>query len=85
VDAESSLESAQKTEAQKQDEWTAAHENEVEKAMALSSAKKTEKALGPKIKKLEAALAEAESSLEEVKKLIREFKQLTEAEQKTEE
>ena len=35
-------------------------------AMALSSAKKTEKALGPKIKKLEAALAEAESSLEEV-------------------
>jgi len=85
VDAESSLESAQKTEAQKQDEWTAAHENEVEKAMALSSAKKTEKALGPKIKKLEAAPAEAESSLEEVKKLISEFKQLTEAEQKTEE
>ena len=34
--------------------------------MALSSAKKTEKALGPKVKKAEAALAEAESGLEEV-------------------
>lgn len=45
-------------------------------ATALSSAKKTEKALGPKIKKLEAALAEAESSLEEVgAKIDRRFSQ----------
>ena len=35
-------------------------------ALALSSAKKTEKALGPKVEKAEAALAEAESGLEEV-------------------
>ena len=41
-----------------------------QQALALSSAKKTEKALGPKVKKAEAALAEAESGLKEAGHLL---------------
>eukprot|EP00435_Cladocopium_sp_Y103_P044982 s968_g12.t2 len=78
ADAEDVLQAALKTEEQKKEEYQAAQENESEKALALSSAKKTEKALGPKVKKAEAALAEAESGLEEVRKLAAEFKQLIE-------
>eukprot|EP00435_Cladocopium_sp_Y103_P050055 s368_g15.t1 len=79
ADAEDVLQAALKTEEQKKEEYQAAQENESEKALALSSAKKTEKALGPKVKKAEAALAEAESGLEKVRKLGAEFKQLIEA------